>query len=117
VRFIKAFGDGSQDIPDSPWPYNSGPPSNLRKFPAPQNSPPFPYGEYQIGGTPTIGDRNEQAVYPLIKALFDEPNGQWWKDSSVFLSGWLEIGANGSTSRSPASTATRRTFTTSSRIR
>jgi len=98
-RFIKAFGDGSQDIPDSPWPYNSGPPSELRKFPAPQNSPPFPYGEYQIGGTPTIGDRNEQTVYPLMKALFDGPDGKWWKDSRIFLSGWLEIGANGSTSK------------------
>lgn len=98
VRFIRAFGDGSQDIPDSPWPFNSGPPSELRKFPAPQNSPPFPYAEYQIGGTPTIGDRNEQTVYPLMKALFDGPNGQWWKDSRVFLSGWIEVGANGSTS-------------------
>jgi hypothetical protein len=25
---------------------------------AQQNSPPFPYFEFQIGGTPTIGDRN-----------------------------------------------------------
>jgi hypothetical protein len=58
----------------------------------------LPYGEFQIGGTPTIGDRNEQTVYPLMKALFDGPNGQWWKDSRIFLSGWIEVGANGSTS-------------------
>src|SRR5260370_2289117 len=33
-----------------------------------------------------------------MKALFDGPNGQWWKDSRIFISGWVEIGANGSTS-------------------
>jgi hypothetical protein len=98
VRFLGNFFNDSQDIPNSPWPYNSGPPSELRKFPAPQNSPPFPYSEYQIGGTPIIGDRNEQTVYPLMKALFDGPNGQWWKDSRIFISGWIELSANGSTS-------------------
>lgn len=45
--FLNNFVNGSQDIPDSPWPYNSGPPSDLRKFPVLQNSPPFPYGEYR----------------------------------------------------------------------
>jgi hypothetical protein len=99
VRFLSNFFNGSQDIPDSPWPYNSGPPSDLRKFPAPQNSPPFPYSEYQIGGTPIIGDRNEQTVYPLMKALHDGPDGQWWKDSRIFISGWVEIGGNLSTSQ------------------
>ncbi len=98
TRFLGNFFNDSQDIPNSPWPYNSGPPSELRKFPAPQNSPPFPYAEFQIGGTPTIGDRNEQTVYPLMKALFDGPDGKWWKDSRTFISGWIEIGANGSTS-------------------
>jgi hypothetical protein len=102
VRFLNNFFNDSQDIPNSPWPYNSGPPSELRKFPAPQNSPPFPYAEFQIGGTPTIGDRNEQTAYPLMKALFDGPNGQWWKDSRIFISGWVEIGANGSTSSNQA---------------
>jgi hypothetical protein len=105
VRFLKAFGDGSQDIPDLPWPYNSGPPSELRKFPAPQNSPPFPYAEYQLGGSPTIGDRNGQTVYPLMKALFDGPDGQWWKDSRIFISGWVEVGANASTSTNQSGAA------------
>ena len=77
VRFLGNFFNGSQDISNSPWPYNSGPPLELRKFPPPQNSPPFPYGEFQIGGTPTIGDRNEQTVYPLMKALHDGPDGKW----------------------------------------
>jgi len=97
-RFVGNFFNGSQDIPASAWPYNSGPPSDLRKFPAPQNSPPFPYSEYQIGGTPIIGDRNEQTVYPLMQALFDGPDGKWWKDSRVFISGWVELGGNLSTS-------------------
>jgi hypothetical protein len=94
-RFIGAFFDGSQDISSQPGTTTP----ELRKFPAPQNSPPFPYAEYQIGGTPTIGDRNEQTVYPLMKALFDGPDGQWWKDLRVFISGWVELGANGSTSQ------------------
>ncbi len=98
VRFLGNFFNDSQTITPSNWPYNSGPPSDLRKFPAPFNSPPFPYGEYQIGGTPTIGDRNEQTAYPLMKALFDGENGQWWKDSRIFLTGWVEVSANGSTS-------------------
>jgi Putative beta-barrel porin-2, OmpL-like. bbp2 len=98
VGFLSNFFNGSQDIPDSRWPYNSGPPSDLRKFPAPQNSPPFPYGEFQIGGTPIIGDRNEQTVYPLMKALHDGPDGQWWKDSRIFISGWIELSGNLSTS-------------------
>jgi hypothetical protein len=34
TRFIGNFFNDSQDIPNSPWPYNSGPPSELRKFPA-----------------------------------------------------------------------------------
>lgn len=97
-RFLGAFFDGSQDIPTSSWPYSSGPAPELRKFPAPQNSPPFPYAEYQLGGSPTIGDRNEQTVYPLMKALFDGPDGKWWKDSRIFISGWLELGGNLSTS-------------------
>lgn len=94
-RFLQAFTDGSQDISKTA----GATAPELRKFPAPQNAPPFPYAEYQIGGTPTIGDRNEQTVYPLMKALFDGPNGQWWKDSRVFLSGWVEIGGNLSTSQ------------------
>jgi hypothetical protein len=98
VRFLSNFFNGSQDIAPSNWPYTSGPPSELRKFPAPFNSPPFPYGDFQIGGTPTIGDRNVQTAYPLMKALFDGPNGQWWKDSRIFISGWVEVSANGSTS-------------------
>ncbi|HZQ01482.1 MAG TPA: outer membrane beta-barrel protein [Reyranella sp.] len=98
VRFLGNFFNGSQDIAKSPWPYNSGAPSDLRKLPAPQNSPPFPYSEYQIGGTPTIGDRNEMTLYPLTKALQDGPDGKWWKESRIAITGWIELGANGSTS-------------------
>src|SRR5260370_28915203 len=74
VRFLGNFFNDSQDIPNSPWPYNSEPPSELRTFPAPQNSPPFPYADFQIGRTPTSGDRNGHTCYPLMKALSDRPN-------------------------------------------
>src|SRR5258708_7930374 len=98
VLFLGNFFNGSQDIAPWAWPYTGGAPAELGKFRAPQNSPPFPYAEYQLGGTPTIGDRNEQTVYPLMKALLDGPDGKWWKDSRIFVSGWLEFGVNGSTS-------------------
>ncbi|WP_459569694.1 outer membrane beta-barrel protein [Cupriavidus sp. 8B] len=100
--FIRAYADGSQAMPDTPWPYtgdggSGGDAPELRKFPAPQNSPPFPYGEYQMGGTPTIGDRNNAPVYPLMKALSESTD--FWKDSRTQISGWVEIGGNMSTSQ------------------
>ncbi|NMV39359.1 outer membrane beta-barrel protein [Ralstonia insidiosa] len=95
--FLNAYTDGSQSIADTPWPYTGdGASPELRKLPAPQNSPPFPYGEYQIGGTPTIGDHNEAPVYPLMKALSE--NTDFWKDSRTQVSGWVELGGNLSTS-------------------
>jgi hypothetical protein len=34
-----------------------------------------------------------------MKALHDGPDGQWWKDSRIFISGWVEIGGNLSSSQ------------------
>lgn len=92
--FLGAYTDGSQSLPDE-WPADGGT-SELRKLPAPQSSPPFPYGEYQMGGSPTIGDRNIAPVYPLMKALGEASD--FWKDSRTQVSGWVELGGNISTS-------------------
>jgi opacity protein-like surface antigen len=66
-------------------------------LPAPLDSPPFPSAEWPLGGSQLIGVP-DTAVGPLMKGLYDGPNGQAWKDSRIKLYGWAEIGANASTS-------------------
>jgi opacity protein-like surface antigen len=67
-------------------------------LPAPLDSPPFPSGDWPLGGSQVIG-APDTAVGPLMKWLYDGPNGQAWKDSHIKIYGWGEIGANGSNSR------------------
>jgi hypothetical protein len=59
------------------------------------NSPPFPFSEY-IG--PNIGV-NDTSVYPLMNALYDGPNGDWWKKSRFKIYGWFDPSYNASTSK------------------
>jgi opacity protein-like surface antigen len=66
-------------------------------LPAPLDSPPFPSGDWPLGGSQLIGVP-DTAVGPLMKWIYDGPNGQAWKDSRIKVSGWAEIGANASTS-------------------
>jgi opacity protein-like surface antigen len=66
-------------------------------LPAPLDSPPFPSGDWPLGGSQLIGVP-DTAVGPLMKALYDGPNGQAWKDSRIKIYGWGEMGANGSNS-------------------
>jgi hypothetical protein len=60
-----------------------------RGTPPPLFSPPYPAGDWPIGGTPTIGVPDGQ-TYPLMQAL-NENKGI----GKIY--GWLEIGGNGST--------------------
>jgi opacity protein-like surface antigen len=64
---------------------------------APLDSPPFPSGDWPLGGSQLIGVP-DTAVGPLMKWLYDGPNGQAWKDSRIKIYGWGEVGANASTS-------------------
>ena len=64
---------------------------------APLNSPPFPSGDWPLGGSQLIGVP-DTSVGPLMKWLYDGPNGQAWKDSRIKSTGWGELGANASTS-------------------
>jgi Putative beta-barrel porin-2, OmpL-like. bbp2 len=79
-------------------------PSTRRIPPAPFDSPPFPAGDWQIGGTPIIGDPGVLAPYPLMQALYDGPNGDAWKRSKVQLYGWVNFSGNISTSH-PSNTS------------
>jgi opacity protein-like surface antigen len=64
---------------------------------APLDSPPFPSGDWPLGGSQLIGVP-DSSVGPLMKWLYDGPNGQAWKDSRIKIYGWGEIGANASNS-------------------
>jgi hypothetical protein len=65
----------------------------------PVSNPPWPYSVYNEGGTPLIGYEN-MYYSALMDAVYCGPNGQAWKDSRVTIYGWIEPGANLSTSTS-----------------
>jgi opacity protein-like surface antigen len=74
-----------------------GPEPKRIGLPAPLDSPPFPSGDWPLGGSQLIGVP-DTAVGPLMKVLYDGPNGQAWKDSRIKIYGWAELGANASNS-------------------
>src|SRR5262249_9749549 len=72
---------------------------NPRRIPPPPfDSPPFPSADWQIGGTPIIGDPGELPPFPLMQAIYEGPGGQTWKDSKVQIYGWVNFSGNISTS-------------------
>ena len=73
-------------------------PTPRRIPPAPFDSPPFPASDWQIGGSPIIGDPGELAPYPLMQAIYEGLGGQTWKDSKVQIYGWVNFSGNISTS-------------------
>ena len=73
-------------------------PTPRRIPPAPFDSPPFPSADWQIGGSPVIGDPGQLAPYPLMQAIYEGPGGQAWKDSKVQIYGWVNFSGNISTS-------------------
>ena len=83
----------------APAPGAPAPAPTRRGLPAPFDSPPFPTGEWQLGGTPSIGDPNLTPDSPLMEALYQGPHGQAWADSRVKFYGWVDGSANLSTSQ------------------
>jgi hypothetical protein len=94
-RLFKAYADDwkplAANAPAAPAPA-------FRGDPAPVNGPPFPFGMWPIGGTVWIGQPWTQAG-PLMTALWDGPHGDGWKKSKIQIYGWLNVGANFSTSK------------------
>jgi hypothetical protein len=74
------------------------PQPNRRGNPTPFDSPPFPTGEWQIGGTPIIGDPNITPDYPFMESLYAGPHGQALSDSRIKFYGWEDFSGNISTS-------------------
>jgi len=79
-------------------------PAPTRRIGAPPfDSPPYPDGDWQIGGGPNvIGDPGalRDSPYPLMQAIYDGPYGKEWYDSRIQLYGWVTVGGNVSTSHS-----------------
>jgi hypothetical protein len=70
-----------------------------RRIPAaPFDSPPFPSADWQIGGTPIIGDPGNVGPWPLMEAIYAGPNGEAWKKSRIQIYGWETFSWNVSTS-------------------
>ena len=96
-RLFSAFGEDLSTPAYQPVAPDVSPP--LRRIPpAPFNSPPFPSGDWQIGGTPIIGGPGNVAPWPLMEAIYAGPNGEAWKKSRIQIYGWEDFSWNVSTS-------------------
>jgi hypothetical protein len=96
-RLFDAFAKDLQS-PAYEAPTPNAPPLQRRIPPAPFDSLPFPSADWQIGGTPIIGDPGNLAPWPLMEALYAGPNGETWKKSRVQIYGWKDFSWNLSTS-------------------
>lgn len=78
----------------------SGPEAPRRPgdYPAPVDGPPFPFSDWPMGGTVTIGAPWTQSG-PLMQAIWSGKHGEGWKKSGVQIYGWFNGGCNWSTSR------------------
>ncbi len=76
------------------------PPPPFRGDPAPVDQPPYPFGVWPYGGSPTIGQPDTN-LPPLMQALYAGPHGQAWKNSRIKVYGWGNAGFNVSSSNKP----------------
>jgi hypothetical protein len=106
--FWKRFEEANSEALSSPayTPPATNAPVTRRGNAAPFDSPPYPNGEWQIGGTETIGDKNETPDYPFMQALYDGPHGQFFRDSKIKFYGWEDFSGNVSTSHQPGTSWT-----------
>jgi hypothetical protein len=104
TRFEKAMreqlGQPAFSPPDTNAPpATNAPPVQRRGLPTPFDSPPYPTGEWQIGGTPIIGDPNAIPTYPLMQALDGSPSfGDALQKSKINFYGWEDFSGNISSS-------------------
>jgi hypothetical protein len=78
----------------------SAPPSRRADWtPAPETSPPMPFFEYSYGGTTNLGTNRTASVdSPLMVALAPTQAGKFMADWGIQTYGWVNAGANASTS-------------------
>lgn len=103
-RLFDAFANDLRS-PAYEAPAPNASPQQRRNPPAPFDSPPFPSADWQIGGTPIIGDANNIAPWPLMEAICSGPNGEAWKKSRIQIYGWecfsWNVSTSTNTSRAP----------------
>jgi len=66
--------------------------------PPPVSGPPMPFVNWPMGGTENIGYEN-MYYGAFMDAVYCGPNGQAWKDTRLTMYGWVNVGANLSTSK------------------
>jgi hypothetical protein len=98
AAYLEQMGSAAYTPPAAPVPGAPAPAPTRRGHEAPFDAPPYPDGEWQLGGTPIIGDKNELPTGPLMQAIYDGPNGKWWKESGLNFYGWEDFSGNLSTS-------------------
>ena len=107
ARLAAAYSEDANPAPTDP----NAPATPRRAMDSPFSSPPFPSSEWQLGGMDyPIGVPNENAQYPLEKALGCTSLGHWMQDNRIETYGWINPSLNLSTSKDtnyPLSYATR----------
>jgi Putative beta-barrel porin-2, OmpL-like. bbp2/Carboxypeptidase regulatory-like domain len=94
-RFFQAYADDWKPaVPGAP----AAPEAKFRDYPAPVDGPPYPFSVWPYGGSVVIGQPWTQAG-PLMTAIWGGSNGDWWKKTGIQIYGWLNAGANVSTSK------------------
>ncbi len=93
-RLIKAYADDWHP----PASAANAPPAPFRGDPPPVENPPYPFVSWPMGGTPYIGYPNA-TQYPLTTALQTGKHGEWWKKANIQMYGWVDLGANISSSK------------------
>jgi Putative beta-barrel porin-2, OmpL-like. bbp2/Carboxypeptidase regulatory-like domain len=94
-RFFQYYADDWKPAdPNAP----AAPAPKYRSFEAPVDGPPYPFSVWPYGGSVVIGQPWTQSG-PLMNAIWGGSNGDWWKNSGIQIYGWLNAGANVSTSK------------------
>ncbi|HEY2048717.1 MAG TPA: outer membrane beta-barrel protein [Caulobacteraceae bacterium] len=98
VRFFQyqAWEYGKASGPSDP----NAPPSRRADWtPAPETTPPMPFTEWPYGGATSIGVTRPNSVdSPLMVAISDTWLGKAMSDAHIQAYGWVDVGANLSTS-------------------
>jgi hypothetical protein len=86
--------DAPSALRDAVHATESAPPSRVPA--SPLDSPPFPNGDWP---GPTIGEPISTPDFALMKAMTGTRLGTWLSDHRIFTYGWIDVGANWSTSK------------------
>jgi Putative beta-barrel porin-2, OmpL-like. bbp2/Carboxypeptidase regulatory-like domain len=92
-RFVRAYTDDWKGASTS-----SEPAPKFRGYPGAVDGPPYPFSVWPYGGSVVIGQPWTQAG-PLMTAIWGGQGGDWWKKNGIQIYGWLNAGANVSTSK------------------